>query len=254
MMKKVLTLYKATHSEEQIRSDPSVIGRLVTHGYPSEIELLADLMVFIIAGHETSANAVAFLFWELTRHPEKMKRLRSELDYIMPATFSVDIARDTSLISKIMNLPYLNCCIKESQRLWPAFGGGLLRDLLHDIEYGGYTLPKGSTCVVHLYSLFRQPWIDRYDDFVPERWMEGNPQLGQLKEMFIPFSVGKRSCTGQNMAMMQARLIAANFLHYFDFSMVEEACPSFAMFLVLPSLRMRVTKRDCSRTGKEHNT
>ena len=73
--------------------------------------------------------------------------------------------------------------------------------------------------------------VDRPLDFLPERWAPDNPQLPELKEMFIPFSIGKRACIGQNMAIFQLRIVAAYFLHNFDFTLVGE--PDFEYFITL---------------------
>jgi cytochrome P450 len=94
-----------------------------------------------------------------------------------------------------------------------------------------------------MHSIFRERWIDRPHDFLPERWLPSNPQLPQLKEMFIPFSCGRRACLGQNMALFQLRLLAAYFLHYFNFNLVGE--PRFEFFITLKpvDLLLSVTER-----------
>jgi cytochrome P450 len=92
-------------------------------------------------------------------------------------------------------------------------------------------LPKGSFVNTNLYSIMRSNWIDRPDDFIPERWASSNPQLSALKEMLIPFGHGKRSCIGMNLAKFQLRYVAANLVHYFDFELVGE--PTFEYFLTL---------------------
>ena len=79
--------------------------------------------------------------------------------------------------------------------------------------------------------MFREGWIDRPLEFLPERWATDNPQLPELKEMFLPFSLGKRACIGQNMAMFQLRVVTAYLLHHFDFTLVGE--PDFEYFLTL---------------------
>jgi len=104
-------------------------------------------------------------------------------------------------------------------------------------------LPKGSSVQAHFFSMFRERWIDDPLTYKPERWLPSNPQLPELKEMFIPFSIGKRACVGQNMAMFQLRLISAYLLHHFDFELVGE--PDFEFFLTLKpiGLNVRVTER-----------
>lgn len=254
-MEKLLELYKAKKEKEKTdtsgstrEEDTSILSFLCSTSYEKEIDCLSDIISFIIAGHETSATSLCYLLLELMRHPDKEALLLAELDTVMPKDFSVDHATDASLQNKIANLPYLNCCIKETMRLWPVPAGGPARDLTQDIEYDGYVLKKGSTVVVHFYSMFRQPWIHNADEFVPERWYETNPQLPQLKEMFMPFSLGRRNCSGQNLANLQLRVVAANLLAYFDFNLSDKpehkVKYSYFLLLHLQSLHVCVRKRE----------
>jgi cytochrome P450 len=112
------------------------------------------------------------------------------------------------------------------------------------MHHNGMVLPKGSVLIVNFFSMFRNPWIDNADEFVPERWSAQNPQLARLKETVIPFSLGKRSCIGQNMALFQLRTVAAHFLHFFDFELQEE--PTFEYFITMKmdDLQMKVTPRE----------
>lgn len=128
-------------------------------------------------------------------------------------------------------------------RLWPVAGSGSARTLLQDIEYEDYILPKGYTVQTVFYAIFRQPWIDRANEFVPERWADTSPQSADLKEMLMPFSLGKRNCIGQNMAMMQLKILTANFMRYYEFELAEEV--KFEHFLTVKpeSLKMRIRRR-----------
>lgn len=71
-------------------------------------------------------------------------------------------------------------------------------------------------------AMSRQPWIHNPLEFEPERWYENAPQVEELKEMYLPFSIGKRSCIGQNLALMEIRVIVANLVRYFDFELAME--------------------------------
>ena len=219
--------------------------------YKSEIAKLSDITIFSSAGIDTTAYTFSFLLMEVVRNRDIKARLQAELAQFMPADraqFGVgasNAAADKDLLSAIAGAEYLNCCVKEVLRLWPVAAGGPGRDLIQDIEYNGMLLPKGSMVVVHLYSIFRERWIDSSLEFKPERWLESsnNPQLPRLKEMMMPFSLGRRACIGQNMALFQLKIVAAHLLHYFDFELVGE--PTFEYFITLKpdQLKMRVSKR-----------
>ena len=148
-------------------------------------------------------------------------------------------------MSAIAGLEYLNWCIKETMRLWPVAAFGPSRELVQDLYIGNdLVLPKGSLVQSMFYSMFRSDWIDRANEFIPERWSSTNPQLPQLKEMWIPFSTGKRACLGMNLALFQLRLVAAYFLHSFDFELIVE--PTFEFFVTLKpdQLLMKITERN----------
>lgn len=83
------------------------------------------------------------------------------------------------------------------------------------------------------------------DEFLPERWSEDNPQIENLKDMFMPFALGKRNCIGQNMAMMQLKILAANFMRYYDFELAGDENIEFQLSLTLKpeQLLMRVYPR-----------
>jgi len=104
-------------------------------------------------------------------------------------------------------------------------------------------LPAGSIVAVHLYAMGRQDWIDRADEFIPERWAPSNPQLNGLKDLLMPFSIGKRSCIGQNLAMLELRVLAATLIRNFNFSLKED--PQFDLFITFKpkSLMMNVEPR-----------
>ena len=216
----------------------SIIDHLMPHSYVSEDARLTDLWLLIQGGHETTAATFSFFLIEIARNRSIQDKLRSILASFMPehptlsSPTASEVAQDDSkLLSAIANCEYLSSCLKESMRLWPVAAGGPARDIVEDLHYEGMLFPAGSTICVPFYSIFRSEWIENADQFDPDRWLDSNPQLPQLKEMFIPFSIGKRGCVGQNMAMFQLRIIAAHFIRYFDFKLVQE--PSFECFLIL---------------------
>jgi cytochrome P450 len=159
-----------------------------------------------------------------------------------PSLIDLSQQESSNLLSTIANSPYLNNCIKESMRLWPAAAGGPMRALDKDVEYDGIVLPAGSFVNIHFFSMFRSDWIADAETYNPDRWLDTNVQLPQLKEMFIPFSAGKRDCIGQNMAMLQLRVITAYFIRYFDFELIEEPAKEFFFTLKPASMMMKVRK------------
>ena len=185
---------------------------------------------------ETSSHTVSYLILGMLRNPEVKKRLQAELDAAIPADTRQDVTKLNC--AEVMALPYLSQCIKESMRLWNVIGVGPKRVLTQDIHYEGMLLPKGSLFHGALFSMVRQAWMDRPEEFLPERWSDANPQHTQLKEMNIPFGAGKRQCIGQNLARMEVALITAFTLRFFDFELLAE--PQHQVFLTTKPVDMSV--------------
>mmetsp|Transcript_24772 Transcript_24772/g.54979 ORF Transcript_24772/g.54979 Transcript_24772/m.54979 type:complete len:515 (+) Transcript_24772:79-1623(+) len=242
VMGKVVNL----HRQKGEGGKHSILDHVVGHSYKSETQRLCDLAVITSASIDTTAHTMCFLLMELARRPEVKAKLLAALETVMPDRFEAEGAADDAsgreLMSKIASLEYLSWCIKETLRLWPV-AAVVARDLTQDVEHNGMLLPKGSLVFVHFYSMFRSPWIDNVDEFVPERWGPQNPQLARLKETVHPFSLGRRTCLGQNMAMFQMRAVAAHFVHYFDFELQGEPTVEIFITLKVDDMQMKVTPR-----------
>jgi cytochrome P450 family 13 len=108
------------------------------------------MVVFIIAGHDTTALSLAWTLIELCLHPEVLSKLQSELYRVNPdpnAPFTQ---------AHIPQLEYMSWVLNESMRLRPVAATASTRQLDRDVEYNGYLLPKGSTCLMPQYVLHRQ--------------------------------------------------------------------------------------------------
>lgn len=222
-------------------NDMSIMGRLMSCDYFDDDSRAQDILILLLGGHETSSHSISYLILGLIRNPRAKSRLQCELDSCIPE----DGLWNPSIlnIADIMSLPYLSQCIKESMRLWSVVGGGPKRVLTSDLKYEGYILPKGSVFHAAYYSMFRQPWINNPDDFIPERWSSDNPQFEQLKRLSMPFGAGQRQCIGQNLAKVEVAVITAYVLRFFDFVIISE--PSEQIFLTAKpvDLKVRVMKR-----------
>jgi cytochrome P450 len=249
---RILDHYRATHQLNSAASEDAkdsrkckIIDRLIQHSYPepSDEHRISDMLILLLAGHETTAYTLCFLLYALARHPEAQAKLHAELD----AAFGpVKDAASKPTSGEANKVTYLQWCIYESMRLWPTAGAGSARTLESDIPYNGMILPKGKVVIASFYCIFRQPWIDRAEEFVPERWCESNPQHRDLRDMFMPFSLGGRNCVGQNMAQMQLKLLSASLVHNFTFEMEEKDAEIQldCFFTIKPeSLKMKVTVR-----------
>ena len=98
--------------------DTSILGHIVRHSYRTERERLADLVLFVFAGHETTAYTLCFLLLDLAKHPACLSRLQRELDTYMPARppgerAPLDAEEISQMCSALYKHDYLSDCIKE---------------------------------------------------------------------------------------------------------------------------------------------
>ena len=276
---KILYHYQKNKVTNEGRKFTPLIDYIDQENYPNHMAKLSDIAILLFAGHDTTAFTFSFLLMEIARNPDVKMKIQAEIDKIMPKhalgttkapineknvndssninTTNDDNSNnndddvhndydhgDVKLLSAINGLEYLNYCIKESMRLWPVAAVGASRSLTEDMNISDdMYIPKGSIIVTNFYSMFRSHWINQSNSFLPDRWSSSNPQLTQLKEMFIPFSIGKRSCLGMNMAMFQLRVVVVYFLYYYDIELISE--PTFELFITFKpdQLMMKLTER-----------
>ncbi len=182
----------------------------VSGGGMSDKQLRDEMLTLFLAGHETTANALTWTWFLLSRHPEVETKLWEELDRVLEgrAPEPVDLAK----------LPYTEMVIRESLRLYPP-APAVAREPVGDVTIAGYRIRKGSLLSVNTYALQRDArfYIDpeRYD---PERfspgWEERIPRYA-----YLPLGAGPRVCIGNAFAMMEARLILATVAQHYKLSL-----------------------------------
>lgn len=172
-------------------------------GKPMDAKQLRDEVVTLfIAGHETTANTLTWAFYLLSENPGVSEKLMAEI---------ATLKGQTPTVRDLPQMPYSEQVIKETMRLYPA-AGGVTRQPLHDIELGGYRIPKGSNVAISTYAMQRDPKL--FPDplrFDPERFAPENE--GNIpRYAYLPFGGGPRICIGNSFAMMEARLALITIL------------------------------------------
>jgi cytochrome P450 len=174
-------------------------------------QLRDEAMTLFLAGHETTANAMTFIWYLLAQHPDVEARLLAELNHELngrPPT-AEDVPR----------LRYAESIILEAMRLYPpayAFG----RIARQDCEFGGFLVPAGCTVLVSQWVMHRDPrfWPDP-DKFAPERWLD--PSIKHLpKFAYFPFGGGPRQCIGNTFAMLETVLLLATIAQQVRFELM----------------------------------
>lgn len=168
---------------------------------------------------QTTATTFTNFFYYLAKYPEHLKILQSELDKVfndIPTGQFPDYKTFSSI-------PYLDAVINESQRLLPVATGAFTRVTPPEgILVDGEHIPGDVHVSVPQWSYFRDPKVfPRPDDFLPERWITKSPDLLTKDSLFFPFSLGRDSCVGKPLAIMELRVAIALVLRRFDVRAAE---------------------------------
>ena len=190
-------------ASEVIAAKDSVTGAAFTRE-----ELIDQLGVFFLAGHETSASALTWVFYVLAEQPTLVARLRTELDNVVGAG-AIDF-------SHVKQLPLVRAVFKETLRLYPPITF-IPRVALENCHVGPRKLRRGALVMVSPWTLHRhQEYWENPNAFIPDRFLaegEGSIQEGA----YIPFGVGPHTCIGAGFAQAEAILIIAELVRRFDF-------------------------------------
>jgi cytochrome P450 len=156
-----------------------------------------EVAMLVLAGHETTANALTWTWYLLAEHPEIERRLHEELDAVLGGR--------TPQFTDVANLRYTAAIFDETLRLYPP-ASAFARRPLRSLELGGYAIPRMASVFVSPYVAQRNP---RYFDdplaFDPGRWAGPPP----AKFAYFPFGGGSKMCIGEPFARMEAVLAIA---------------------------------------------
>jgi cytochrome P450 len=169
-----------------------------------------EAMTLFIAGHETTANALAWTFYLLARHPEVRARMEAELDELGGSP-----AFDT-----LKKLPYTLAVLKESMRLYPpAYILG--RRPIEDVVIGDHLVKKSSIVLVNILGIHRRAehWPDP-ERFDPERFL-GDKEKQLPRCAYMPFGAGPRVCIGNHFALMEGHLMLATIARLLRFDLAS---------------------------------
>ncbi|MEV5886180.1 cytochrome P450 [Streptomyces sp. NPDC052020] len=195
-----------------------------------------QVLVFLLAGHETTATALAFALHLLALHPKAQERTQTELDDVLGgrAAAADDLDR----------LPYLTMVLKEAMRLYPSVAI-MGRKAVTDTEIGGFRIPAGADVYVSPYVTHRHPaYWDDPEAFDPERFTP-QAEADRPRYAFFPFGGGPRACIGQHFSMLEATLALATLLQRFTLTAVDTEIPlelGMTMRAAGP-VRVRLTSR-----------
>ncbi|KAJ3174767.1 hypothetical protein HDU87_006883 [Geranomyces variabilis] len=178
----------------------------------SDEEVIDEVLMFFLAGHETTANTLVWTLLKLTEYPAIAAKLRAELDTVLGPGDSHASYDD------LQTLPYLAQVIKEVMRVHPV-AATIPRQLLADTHIGGYFVGKGTIVNLNVTQIHVSRAVYGPDAHVfrPERWEDGwAPEPGG----YVPFGHGPKGCIGEKLALMELKAILSRIVKKFDFDIV----------------------------------
>jgi cytochrome P450 len=169
-----------------------------------EREVRDEVMTMLLAGHETTSNAVSWTLYLLARHPEAQEKLRAEL--------SARLSGELPTLAEIKTLDYTRMVLEESMRLYSPVAT-IGRKALGPDMIGGFPVKKGTQVALCQWVTHRHPGFwSRPEEFMPERF-DGSVKHHPFA--YFPFAAGPRECVGKNLAMLEGVAILAGIVRNF---------------------------------------
>lgn len=204
-----------------------------------DIETTVDnLLTFVAAGYETSANTLAWGLYLLALYPESQANLRREVMAACPA--------GPIPFYSLEAMPRLLAHVRETLRLYPA-GALFARDATEQVEVGGVTFRRGDVIMFPVYSIHRNTRLwDEPGAYRPERFLNAKHRRGQ----FIPFGDGPRVCIGAQYAETEIMVLMASLLREVAFGVGSQPVPEPVLtFTMRPGGPMILTATPVGGSG-----
>lgn len=187
-------------------------------------ELRDEALTIFAAGHETTANALAWTWYLLATHPEAKARFHEEVDRVLQGRLPT--------ADDLQHLPYTRAVFDESLRLYPP-APAVQRKAATDCTVGGVSLPQGAFVLVGTSNLHRHPdfWSDP-EQFLPERWLDAERPAARYA--YLPFGAGPRACVGIHFASVEGPLLLALIGRRYDLHLAQERVEPELMVTLRP--------------------
>ena len=172
-----------------------------------EQQVRDEVMTLLLAGHETTAVSLSWIWLLLSRHPEVEEKLHSELRTVLNGR--------SPRLHDLAGLPYTERVVKEAMRLYPPVWA-IVRAAVKDCEIGGYLIPAKSPVIMSQWVMHRdQRFYDRPTQFLPDRWLDQHYQTAP-RFSYFPFGGGPRICIGASFATTEAALVLATIAQHYQ--------------------------------------
>jgi cytochrome P450 len=184
-------------------------------------QLRDEVVNILLAGHETTSNALAWTFHQLLKYPEVYQKVSEEIQKTVKGS--------SPSYEELSSLVYTQAVLQESMRLYPPFWR-VSRQATVDTKVKGFDIPKGTNVVTSIYTIQRKEkhWTNSLE-FRPERFLNESPDTHKFA--YIPFGAGPRICIGSSLAMNEAITILATCLKNYELTkaFTTEPTPQLSM-------------------------
>lgn len=200
-------------------------------------QLRDEVVTIFLAGHETTALALTWTWYLLSKHPHVERKLHAELDAALGGR--------TPTLADLVALPYTQMVLEEAMRLYPpVFYLG--RQAIADDVIGGFRVPAGTMVGLNMFVTHRHPdFWENPEGFDPERFAPERA-AGRHKYAYLPFGGGARVCIGSNVAMMEAKIVLATLAQRYRLALRPEHPVTYDPIITLRpkhGMLMRLTPR-----------
>ena len=193
------------------------------------VRIIDELIILIVAGHETTANALSFLCYELAQNPHHLEKVQEEM---------AQQTLDTSHYEQLKQLKYGQCVVQETLRRYPS-AWIVDRKALTEDQIGEHWIPANGFIAVSIYELHHSPlyWEDPMT-FKPERFFQPPP------EVYMPFGIGPRMCIGNHFALFEMTEVVRQLAQYFILHTDSPPPQELALITLQPkTLEVRLDNR-----------
>jgi cytochrome P450 len=224
---RVFKVMEANIAKARLASTPNLTQKYFPHG--NSVESMTNIFV---AGYETTATTLTWLFFELGRNKEVLDRVKAELDLVN---------EDAELISQI---PFCKACLDETLRLYPAVWM-MSRTPVDNIQVNELIIKAKTDILLSPYLFHRlNKYWDSPNKFDPDRFFKPPPEKVD-KPYFFPFGKGVRSCIGENLAKAEIYTVLAYLLKNFSLEVETNKAYPMPYFTLVPDrpIQLKIKKR-----------
>ncbi len=209
-------VWELIHERREHPTDTDDLLNLLLHASDDDGELPLqrvrdEVTTFMLAGHETTANALAWMWYLLALNTDARDQMLAEVDEVL--------ADRRPIVDDVAHLPWTTACFQEAMRFYPP-AWAIPRVAVQDDEIAGVRIPKGATVLVPIHAIHHDErfWPDP-EVYDPSRFMPGSGK-DRHRSAYLPFGGGRRICIGTSFALMETTLITAMMSRDFVYDLV----------------------------------